>query len=1461
MTSVKAAFIQASLFATAFFAFPSTSAAQSNTNLIISGVIDGPLTGGVPKAVELYVLNDITDLSTYGMGSANNGGGTDGQEFTFPAVAVTAGTYVYVASESTGFTSFLGFSPDYTSGALAINGDDAVELFQNGVVVDTFGDINVDGTGQPWEYMDGWAYRNDGSTPNGGAFNTAAWTFSGPNSLDGETTNATATNPFPVASFAGSSNPSSALVISGVIDGPLSGGVPKAVELYVLRDIADLSIYGLGSANNGGGTDGQEFTFPAVAATAGDHIYVASESTGFTAFFGFAPDHTSNALAINGDDAVELFQSGAVVDTFGDIDVDGTGEAWEHTDGWAYRLDSPPNGGTFDVSNWTFSGPNALDNETTNGTAATPFPIGTYPQPPSQGSALVITGVIDGPLSGGVPKAVELYVRSNIADLSDYALGSANNGGGSDGEEFTFPAVSATAGDFLYVASESTGFTSFIGFAPDYTSAALAINGDDAIELFQDGAVVDVFGDINVDGSGQAWEYTDGWAYRVDGTGPDGDTFTLGHWRFSGPNALDGETTNGGAAQPFPIGSYSPTAPPPPVVVRKIHEVQGSGATSPLVGDTVTIEAIVVGDFVEIATQDPTDEPLDGFFVQEEDADADSDPASSEGLFIFAPGAAVSVGDLVRVTGTVTEFFGLTELTSVSTITVVSSNNTLPTPAAPALPVAAADPIVDWEAIEGMSVRFQQTLFVTGLFSQGAFGEIQLSAIGPQNHPNQTQTPGSTAAFEQRALNLNSRVVLDDGEDENESFPNGIPTWNPTPTPYLIPPDNTIRSGDEVRNLFGVVNFTFSEYEVIPINTLDPLDPDGAVDVVRTRPRPSVPTVGGTLKVASFNVLNYFTTIDTGGAQCGPPGNQQGCRGADTQAEFDLQAAKIVNAIIDIDADVVGLIEIENNGGAAVADLVRRLNNAAAAARTYDYIDTGFIGTDAIAVALIYDVATVAPQGALARLDSTVSPAFIDNRNRVSLAQTFVESGTGANLTVVVNHLKSKGSPCDSISNPGDPAFGVAPYSTDPDDPNLQGNCNLTRTAAAQVLGQWLANAPTGVSSLNLLIIGDINAYANEDPIRVLEAQDYIDLVERDAGGNGFAQGAHTFVFDGEHGSLDYAMANPCLADRVRGAEAWHINADEPFAIDYQNFNPPGQAQPDEFKSSDHDPILVGLDLRAGCVDDIDGDGIPNDVDACEGDNSSGDLDQDGVCDDTDPDIDGDNVINEEDPNPERFGPYALKFGEQELFGQFKFRGQRYFVSIPLDQVRYGPGSRNEAWIKPEEYQKTVVPDFAGPGFQITCDGLEGPGVKGFARRTPRTHCTWKAGHGAAPTGRFVVRARQNRGLKPTPTFFNRFRLDARTLRGDVVHTSGTYPLSLELDVVDYRDGDLHKAFIRAQLAGNRLDTSALRGTRIRITGCDLIRPRGQGTDGIFGETPIVTCTWKRGNGRQPADSGVVVLQ
>ncbi|MBL4623803.1 MAG: fibronectin type III domain-containing protein, partial [Flavobacteriales bacterium] len=181
-----------------------TLCSNPSYSLIITGAYDGPLAGGYPKGIELYVLKDIPNLGVYGIGSANNGLGTDGIEFTFPNVTATAGDYIYATADTAAFRTYMGFGADYETSSMNINGDDAIELFQNAGVIDVFGDINVDGTGQPWEHLDGWAYRNSSDTNNLGVFDETKWGYSGVDAVDGCATNATCSSTFPAATFTGS---------------------------------------------------------------------------------------------------------------------------------------------------------------------------------------------------------------------------------------------------------------------------------------------------------------------------------------------------------------------------------------------------------------------------------------------------------------------------------------------------------------------------------------------------------------------------------------------------------------------------------------------------------------------------------------------------------------------------------------------------------------------------------------------------------------------------------------------------------------------------------------------------------------------------------------------------------------------------------------------------------------------------------------------------------------------------------------------------------------------------------------------------------------------------------------------------------------------------------------------------------------------------------------------------------
>ncbi len=566
-----------------------------------------------------------------------------------------------------------------------------------------------------------------------------------------------------------------------------------------------------------------------------------------------------------------------------------------------------------------------------------------------------------------------------------------------------------------------------------------------------------------------------------------------------------------------------------------ISTIQGAGSASPLDGTDVTIEGVVVGEFLGT-------DSLRGFYIQEEDADADADANTSEGIFVFYTGTVeVNVGDVVRVSGTVDEYFDLTELTSVSDVLLCDTGNSV-TPASVTLPYSSLD---NFEKVEGMLVTFPQTMYVTEHYNLGRYGQLSISAEDRLYNPTQVTTPGA-AAVAYQAANDRQRILLDDTTNAQ----------NPTVVPHLGP-DNTVRGGDSLENLTAVMDYSFEEYKLRPV---------APIIFDRTNPRPSsAPDAGAFLSVASFNVLNYFVTLDGNGAICGPTGGQD-CRGADNALEFDRQRTKIINALVQLDSDVVGLIEIENHANDdAVSDLIDGLNDVLGAG-TYASIQTGTIGDDAIKVALIYKPATVTPVGNYAILDQSVDASYIDSKNRPALAQTFQENATAETFTAVVNHLKSKGSDCNDLG--------------DPDTGDGQGNCNLTRTAAASAEINWLASDPTDRNETDILVLGDLNAYAMEDPITTFEDGGYSDLLELFEG-----ETRYSYVFDGQWGTLDYAMASSTMLPQVQNAAAYNINADEPRLLDYNTeFNPLNLYQPNEFRASDHDAIVVHLSLGSPAV-------------------------------------------------------------------------------------------------------------------------------------------------------------------------------------------------------------------------------------------------------------------------------------
>ncbi|MDP3820857.1 MAG: ExeM/NucH family extracellular endonuclease [Burkholderiales bacterium] len=586
--------------------------------------------------------------------------------------------------------------------------------------------------------------------------------------------------------------------------------------------------------------------------------------------------------------------------------------------------------------------------------------------------------------------------------------------------------------------------------------------------------------------------------------------------------------------------------------VTAIYAIQGSGSTSPLAGQSVITSGVV------------TKLNNNGFFMQ--DASGDGNPATSDGIFVFTSTApTVSVGQLVQLGATVVEFntgaagnadtlaHPVTELTNVSGLSVLSSGYAI-TPVEVVLPETFSDEL---ERFEGMLVTLRGPLTVSQNFFQGRFGQVTLSVNGRLENPTNRHRPGADAQVLNTA-NLRASIVLDDGTS----------LQNPNPTPYFAA-DNTLRAGDTVAAVTGVIDYglatssnsDFGDYRIHPTS---------ALSFVRANPRTAAPdAVGGNLKVGSANVLNFFTTFTDGNTATGQSGQgctlgastaASNCRGANNAAEFARQRSKIVESIAALGADVVGLMEIQNNGATAVQNLVDGLNaklGGGTFARVPD--PAGGTGTDAIKVALIYRPAKLSLVGA-----ATSDSAAV--HNRPPLAQTFA-APNGERFSVLVNHFKSKG--CDGAAG------------ADEDQGDLQGCFNARRVQQAQALRSFITAVQAASGSNDVLVLGDLNAYAQEDPVFELTSAGFVDLIGR------FNSFGYSYVFNGAAGRLDHALATPTLSAKTSAATEWHINADEPSVIDYNTeFKQPACATcgPDyysatPFRSSDHDPVLVGLNI------------------------------------------------------------------------------------------------------------------------------------------------------------------------------------------------------------------------------------------------------------------------------------------
>jgi len=606
-------------------------------------------------------------------------------------------------------------------------------------------------------------------------------------------------------------------------------------------------------------------------------------------------------------------------------------------------------------------------------------------------------------------------------------------------------------------------------------------------------------------------------------------------------------------------------------VTMFIHDVQGSGSAVTNQGSLVQLEAVVVADY-QSANE------LGGFFIQEETADEDGNAATSEGIFVYCNTCPVAVaeGDLVLVEGISTEFFDMSQIDvsgANGLVTVQSSSNlNLVTPVNVSLPAAApTNAVATYESIEGMLVNFTNTLTVTEHFQLGRYGQLTLSANGKQRQFTEDNLP-SVAGYNTHLVDREkNRIILDDYNDDE----NIDPVIHPAPGNFSV--SNTVRGGNIVNNLQGIMHWSWAgaagtnAWRIRPMKT-------NPVNFTNSNPRPAPPIGAEDLRIMSFNVLNYFNGNGVGG---GFPTS----RGANSPAELVRQTDKIVAALVAIDADIVGLVELENDyssgANSAIAQLVNALN-LAIGSNEYTYVNPGSnLGSDQITNGLIYKSQRVSTVGAHQALTSS---AFLDpnntgqSRNRPALAQTFeiidpANDGLTERFTVVINHFKSKGSSCGA---------------GDDDTTTGQGNCNGTRTGASNALITWLNTDPTNSGDPDFLVMGDINAYSMEDPITAFTNSGYANLVDLNV------TEPSSFVFNGEWGSLDHALSSSSFVSQVSNVSVWNINADESSLLDYNDTildagelawqakpstNP--LYAPDQFRSSDHDPIIISLSYGA----------------------------------------------------------------------------------------------------------------------------------------------------------------------------------------------------------------------------------------------------------------------------------------
>lgn len=739
-------------------------------------------------------------------------------------------------------------------------------------------------------------------------------------------------------------------------------------------------------------------------------------------------------------------------------------------------------------------------------------PLGAQAAPATD---LMISTYIEGSANN---KALELHNASDQAiDLSGYTVELYSNGSTTPSSTETLSGQLAS-GDHLVLVNHQAGAE--LSGKGDLVSSVTNFNGDDAVVLRKGTTTIDSLGQVGTRSN---------WAGMKDATLTNNtcevdtdpsDAFTVANFAQSAQddfttlgtvNCADGTTPE---PTPEPTPTIDPT--PEPVEPTAIGAVQGEADAAAMAGQTVTVKGTITAAYLGQNT-------FGGYYIQD---GGDDNPATSDAIFVYAPQSdPLPEGACVVVTGQVSDYYDQTQITAQGDTGHIGSG----TDCAPVEPTPVELPVTDWERYEGMLLEFPQTLSIAEFYQYGRYGEIVL-ATERQYQPTTLIEPGQDAIdlFNAQAR---QRITLDDGRSNQ----NPSPAIHPDGEKFTL--EHTFRGGDTLTGTTGVLSYRNNAYKLQPRK-----DWFGAT-YEATNPRPEMPVTEGDFRIASFNVLNYFTTLGSAG------------RGAADAEEFERQQQKIVAALAEIDADVVGLIEIENNG-TALTNLVTALNQHIGS-EAYAAVNTGKIGTDQIATAFIYKLDTTETVGNWDAYDAQ------DGKNRPALTQRFRHVATSETVSVNVNHFKSKGSACSEDPN----ALNV-----------VIGNCNDTRERFAGELVEWLE--AKGYADDRMIIMGDLNSYALEDPIDVLTEAGYTDMERKFNGSE-----AYSYVFDGRLGYLDYAMANDAAEADIVDTQSWHINADEPSIIDYtMKFKAPAEDAlwaADPYRSSDHDPVIIGMKLAA----------------------------------------------------------------------------------------------------------------------------------------------------------------------------------------------------------------------------------------------------------------------------------------